>query len=207
VSSLRKPLVIGLAGGIGAGKSAAAAALADLGCLVSDSDQAAKAELDVPEVRDALVRWWGPRVLGVGGRIDRAQVAAIIFSDPEARRRLEALVHPRLRAARSALIDRAAALDAPGVVIDAPLLFEAGLDTECDAVLFIDAPRELRAARVRATRGWDEGELERRERAQFPLEQKRARSSAVIENAGDERALRAAVRAFLVELQTRTERR
>lgn len=198
-SSSPHPLVIGLAGGIGAGKSAAAAAFADLGCLVSDSDAAAKAELDVPEVRDQLIAWWGEGVRAPSGRIDRAAVARVIFHDERERKRLESLIHPRLRDAREALKAQAAALGAPAVIIDAPLLYEAGLDAECDAVLFIDAPREDRLARVRATRGWDEGELERRERAQLPLDAKRARASAVIENTGDVRALRAAVRAFLHE--------
>lgn len=191
-----RPLVIGLAGGIGAGKSAAAAALADLGCLVSDSDDAAKAELDVPEVRDQLVAWWGEAILAPDGSPDRRAIAAIVFQDSDQRRRLEGLIHPRLKAARASMIERGAALGVPAVVIDAPLLFEAGLDAECDAILFIDAPREARLARVRAARGWDEAELDRREAAQLPLDEKKARSTAVIANTGDARALRGEVRRF-----------
>lgn len=181
--------VIGLCGGIGAGKSAVAAILADLGCLVIDSDQRARAALDRPDVRDQLVAWWGDDVLAPDGRIDRSRVARIIFSDPQQRARLEALVHPIVRQDRAAMIAEAAAVsgNAPArfraVVIDAPLLFEAGLDRECDTILFVDAPAEQRLRRVQASRGWSADELARREAAQWPLERKRAASGHVVNNA------------------------
>ena len=183
-----RPLIIGLAGGIGAGKSAIADILRSLGCLVSDSDHEAKAQLDNPEVRERLVKWWGTRILDEQGRIDRSVVAGIVFSDSQERVRLEALVHPRLKRARSELLERAVRDGAPAVVIDAPLLFEAGVDAECDAVIFVDAPREHREARV-AGRGWTPAELGRREDAQLPLEEKRRRSTHYIENAGSEESL------------------
>lgn len=194
------PLVIGIAGGIGAGKSAAARALGDLGCLVSDSDREAKAELDEPEVRAQLVEWWGGQILGPDDRVDRAAIASVIFEQPAERRRLEALIHPRLRHKRAALRAHAEQIGAPAIVIDAPLLFEAGLDAECDAVVFVDAPREQRLARVRSARGWDEAELDRREQAQRPLAEKRAGSTVVVLNDGDERALRAGVAEFFRRL-------
>ncbi|HRQ73934.1 MAG TPA: dephospho-CoA kinase, partial [Phycisphaerales bacterium] len=179
-----KVLVLGLAGGIGAGKSAVAAEFARRGCVVVDSDVEAKAALDRPEVREQLRRWWGERVIGAGGRVDRAAVAAIVFEDESQRRRLESLVHPLVRARRAELVREAATRGAGVVVVDAPLLFEAGVDAECDAVVFVDAPREVRLERVRASRGWDEAEVERRERAQMPLEEKRRRSRYGIVNAG-----------------------
>ncbi|MCW5775518.1 MAG: dephospho-CoA kinase [Phycisphaeraceae bacterium] len=179
-----KVLVLGLAGGIGAGKSAVAAEFARRGCVVIDSDVEAKAALDRPEVREQLRRWWGERVIGAGGRVDRAAVAAIVFEDESQRRRLESLVHPLVRARRAELVREAASRGAEVVVVDAPLLFEAGVDAECDAVVFVDAPREVRLERVRASRGWDEAEVDRRERAQMPLEEKRRRSRYGIVNAG-----------------------
>lgn len=187
-SSRARPLVIGLAGGIGAGKSAVARVLESLGCLVSDSDTEAKAQLDNPEVRDQLVKWWGDRVLDSQGRVQRSAVAEIVFSDPGQRKRLEELVHPRLKRARGELIEEAARAGAPAVIIDAPLLFEAGVDAECDAVIFVDASRRDREARV-AARGWAPAELERREDAQLPLDEKRRRSTHVIENTGSEASL------------------
>lgn len=197
---MNRPVVIGLAGGIGAGKSEVAAILAELGCLVSSSDAEARAVLREPEVRDELVRWWGLGVLGADGHVDRGAVAAIVFADPGQRLRLEALIHPRLVSVRAALIERAGATGVQAVVIDAPLLFEAGVDGECDAVIFVDAPLDVRERRVRESRGWAEGELARRERAQMPLADKRARSDSVIENASDRSQLRARVEAVLAKI-------
>lgn len=166
--------VIGLAGGIGAGKSEVARHLKALGCVVIDSDQEAKAALDRDDVRRELVRWWGEGVLGDDGRIDRKRVAEIIFGDASERQRLEGLVHPIVRSRRAEVVERAAGAGARAAVIDAPLLFEAGVDAECDVVAWVEAPRAVRLERVSRTRGWDEAELERRERAQWPLERKRA---------------------------------
>lgn len=195
-----RPVVIGLAGGIGSGKSEVARALAEFGCVVSDSDKAAREALDRRDVRDTLVEWWGPEVLGDDGRIDRKRVAAVVFGDPEQRLRLEELVHPIVRQSRDELIDLASEAGAPGAVIDAPLLFEAGLDTECDAVVFVDAPRETRLNRVRETRGWDEAELERREKVQIPLDAKRRRSDYEVVNNADPEQLRLRVRRILDQI-------
>ncbi len=176
--------VIGLAGGVGSGKSAAAACLSRLGCVVIDSDARAKALLDTPALRDRLVRWWGDRVVRHDGCIDREVISDIVFSDADQRRRLEGLIHPMLEEAREATIREAIEAGAAGVVIDAPLLYEAGLDARCDAVIFVDAPREARLARVSRSRGWDEAELDRRESAQMPLEIKRERAHYVLTNTG-----------------------
>ncbi len=189
-----RPLVIGLAGGIGAGKSEVARLLAELGCVVVDSDVQARAALERPEVKETLRNWWGDRVLAPDGRVDRSAIASIVFKDPAQRERLEGLIHPLIKQRRAELVARAASASAPGVVVDAPLLFEAGVDAECDAVIFVEAPREVRLRRVREARGWDEAELARREASQMPLEEKRRRSSAVVVNDGDTVALRARVR-------------
>lgn len=194
------PLVIGLVGGIGAGKSRVAAVLGTMGYIVVDADRDAKAALDRPEVRDALVRWWGKGVLNAEGRIDRAAVAKIVFADPPQRTRLEELVHPLVKAKRADLVERAASEGRAGVVIDAPLLYEAGSDAECDVVFFVDAPRAVRLERV-ASRGWSEAELDRREKAQLPLEDKKRRADIVVSNAGDQAALEAAVRRAVEEAQ------
>ncbi len=176
--------VIGLAGGIGAGKSTVASAFARLGCFVIDSDARAKAALDRPEVRSQLVQWWGESILAPDGRIDRSKIAAIIFANPEQRHRLEQLVHPIVREDRAAMIREALAAGARAVIVDAPLLFEAGVDSECDTVVFVDAPREQRLERVRQTRQWDEPELARREASQLSVDEKRRRSQFIVENSG-----------------------
>lgn len=197
--------VIGIAGTIGAGKSLVASMFAELGCVVSDSDAEAKACLDQPDVQRTLAEWWGPSVLtpdtGPDGRplarIDRRAVAARVFADEAERRRLEALIHPRLRVTREALIANAERRGAPAVILDAPLLFEAGLDAECDAVVFVDAPLTERRRRVRERRGWDAAELDRRELAQWPPERKRTLSDHVVVNESDPSHVRAAVALLL----------
>jgi len=201
-----EPLVIGLTGGIGAGKSAVGQALAERGFLLVDSDKDAKAALDRPEIRAQLVEWWGAQVLSPEGTVDRKAVGGIVFGDPQQRARLEALIHPLVKAGRSELVERARREGRPGVVVDAPLLFEAGSDAECDAVLYVDAPREVRIERVSRTRGWDQAELDRRENAQLPLEEKRRRSDEVVVNDSTPEVLKHRVGEALQKLQGRPRR-
>ena len=160
-----RPPTIGLVGGIGSGKSAVAAAWREAGCCVCDSDQLGRQALEDPVVRETLVGWWGAGIIGADGHVDRGAIAAIVFGDPAERRRLESLTHPWIERTRRAAF-AAAPASTPAFVIDAPLLLEVGLDRECDAIVFVDAPRVERLRRVRERRGWDEGELERRENAQ-----------------------------------------
>ncbi len=188
--------IIGLAGGIGSGKTEVARILDGLGCVVADADAIARQALREPEVRDTLVGWWGDDVLGADGEIDRAAVASIAFGDPQERRRLEAIVHPRVEARRRELFD-AAPPEAPALVIDAPLLFETGLDSECDAVIFVDADEAIRRKRVVGSRGWEAAEIDRREESQLPLDQKRARADYVLRNNGELSELTAGVRHLL----------
>lgn len=197
------PLILGLAGGIGSGKSAVARALADLGAMVTDSDSEAKAALDRAEVRTQLVSWWGNDILDSAGEIDRKRIADIIFKDTAQRKRLEDLIHPLLKRTRAELIAQAAASGVHTVVIDAPLLFEAGLEGECDFIIFVNAPREERLARVMRTRRWTEEEFNRREASQLPPDEKRRRSHVVIDNTGEEFGLRAKVAATLAQLRSR----
>ncbi|MFT3684743.1 MAG: dephospho-CoA kinase [Phycisphaerales bacterium] len=183
----RRPPVIGLAGGIGSGKSEVAKFLAAKGAVVSDSDTQAKALLREPGIADVLTRWWGDAILGTDKLPDRARLAAIVFKDPAQRKRLEDLIHPILHSQRRRAILNASKTSppAPLFIIDAPLLFEAGLHRECDAVIFVDAPRAAQLERVKANRGWTDEELARREAAQLPLDAKKSRSDFMIENADD----------------------
>ena len=181
--------IIGIAGGIGSGKSAVARAFASLGCLVSDSDKATRAALESPDVKAVLVEWWGRGVIAADGSVDRVAVAKIVFDDEDERRRLESMTHPRARADRERVIARAEASGAPGVVVDAPLLFEAGLDAVCDLVVFVDVPPAERARRIE-DRAWSPGELARREAVQLDVVEKRRRSDAVIDNSGPLGALK-----------------
>jgi dephospho-CoA kinase len=190
---------LGIAGGIGSGKSSVAAILAELGCVVCDSDGLARESFRDPAVRDEIVSWWGSGVLDESGGIDRAEVARIVFSRPDQRQRLESLVHPWIETRRRTLFKQAPP-DTRALVIDAPLLFEAGLDAECDAVIFVETDHARRLARLTRSRGWDEAELNKREESQLSLDVKRARSDYVVINNGDLDKLTEQIRRILNEL-------
>ncbi|MBK9128394.1 MAG: dephospho-CoA kinase [Phycisphaerales bacterium] len=186
--SQRKP-VIGLTGAIGSGKSRVAAALAELGCLVIDSDKLGHEVTEQPDVIRELTAWWGPDILRPDGRLDRRKIAQIVFADRAEKSRLEALVHPLIAERRRAMIagvDTHSAIKA--IVLDSPLLLESNLACECDAVVFVHASDQQRLRRVRE-RGWDAQELARRERWQLPVREKRARADFVIDNDGSPEAI------------------
>ncbi|MCA9310671.1 MAG: dephospho-CoA kinase [Phycisphaerales bacterium] len=204
------PLVIGLCGGIGSGKSAAAAAFGRRGCLVYDFDLAVRQKLEDPDVIRTLVSWWGNSILrgdGPESGIDRAAVGRIIFNDDGQRQRLEGLLHPLVWRTRAEVVDAARRSGCWAAVFDAPLLFEAGLDRECDVVVFVEAPLAERVARVATTRGWEADELSRRESAQWSLERKRGLSTHVLSNDGDPHMLDSRVADLCVTLQQVSETR
>lgn len=181
--------MLGVAGGIGSGKSTIARAFQALGCVVIDSDTEARTALRLPDVKQTLVSWWGGDILDPSGDVDRAKVGAIVFANETERRRLEGLIHPLVTKSRrdaiAAGIARVGCVPR-GVIYDAPLLFEAGLDRECDAVVFVDAPADLRYERVRRARGWSREEFDRREQAQWPLERKKSLCRFVVDNGSDQ---------------------
>lgn len=192
------PLVIGLMGGIAAGKSTVAAAFARRGLRHIDADQHARAATARPEVLAALVAAFGPSIRAADGTLDRPRLAALAFADAAARQRLEAITHPAIRAA--ILADLAAARAAgQSVLLDAPLLLEGGLIELCDVTVFVQASDATRERRARS-RGWPAGELERRQAAQAPLAAKLAAADHVIDNDGTVDATEAQVDALLQRL-------
>lgn len=202
MSEAHRVPVIGLCGGVGAGKTEVARLLAELGCVVVNSDELARQALRDPAIVAALKQWWGDGILDSTGMVDRSRVAAIVFNDPAERRRLEGLTHPWIERRRRAIF-AAAPPGTKALVIDAPLLLEVGLDRECDAVIFVEADQAARLARVRQSRGWDERELNRREAAQLPLDEKRRRADDIIVNTGDLNSLREQVRRVFEQILLR----
>lgn len=181
--------VIGLVGGIGSGKSEVGGILRTLGCVICDSDALVRDLYRSPELKSQLQAWWGPGILDERGEVDRIAVSAIVFKDPIERARLEAFIHPRVEAERARMF-AAAAPDTRALVIDAPLLLEAGLADACTRIWFIEAPEQLRRTRVMTSRGWTAEELARREAAQWSLDRKRAAAHDVLRNDGDPASLR-----------------
>lgn len=178
----RKP-VIGLAGGIGAGKSSVARVLESLGAAVIDSDRLGHEALREPAVVETVCRWWGDGICHADGSIDRRAIGEIVFQEPQQLRRLERLLYPRIGRRRADLIDfYEACPEVQAIVIDAPKLYEAGVDKVCDAVIFVDTVQRLRVQRVAVARGWTEAELLRRQNLQNPLDIKKANADYILEN-------------------------
>jgi dephospho-CoA kinase len=192
-------LTIGLTGGIASGKSAVAAALARRGAVVFDADRLGHQVLQEPETRDELVARWGAGILDDAGHVSREAVAERVFPQtPEAaaeRQFLEQTLHPKIRQRIEAEIRILPDDAVPAVVIDAPLLIESGWNAVCQVVLFVEVPLETRLARAKK-RGWTPEEFSRREAAQMPIEEKRRRSTHVIQNAGTLANLEAEVDRF-----------
>lgn len=197
-------LVLAVLGGIASGKSAAAGALAGADGTVVAADALAHEVLAQDEVAALVGEHFGPEALGPDGRPDRATLARVVFADPERRRILEGWIHPRVRATIRARLDEARLRGVPVVVLDVPLLLEndseSRLASECDALVFVDAPAAERDRRAVRDRGWSPGDVARRERAQLPLEAKRARADHVLANDGTTEALLGAAEALRAEL-------
>ena len=197
--------IIGIAGGIGSGKSFIAKLFGEMGALVVDSDQQVREAYQDAGVKKVLREWWGEGVFDERGEVSRSAVGRRVFADPAERVRLEELIHPRVDEARKRQMNEAAG--DPQVVAyvwDTPLLFEAGLAGECDAVVFVEAPLEERVRRVRLARGWDEAELLRRQKLQWPLDKKRRISDYVVTNTADADYARGQVRDVLHQILART---
>jgi len=175
------PPVIGILGGIAAGKTTVAKMLAELGATTISADEVAHEVLDKPAIRERVVARWGREVLDESGHVDRDRLARLVFGNPEELAALEAITHPAIVAE---LRERVAAArrspETAAVVVDAPLLVEAELDGACDVLVFVDCPREVRLARA-LERGWDAEELDRRESHQSSLETKRQRARFIID--------------------------
>jgi dephospho-CoA kinase len=190
-----KRLVVGLAGGVGSGKSTVAGIFIKQGARSIDADALGHLVLDLPAVRAGLVRDWGREILR-DGRVDRAALARLAFRSRKAVARLNRRVHPEILRQIRRRIARARGW----VVLDAALLFETGADALCDKIVFVAAPRALRARRVRS-RGWGPEELRRRERYQFPVVYKKKKADYVVDNSGPASRTVAQIRKICEELR------
>ena len=180
-------LRVGLTGGIGSGKSAVAAVFAERGASVIDADVLAREAVAPGSAGLRAVAEAWPQAVDVRGVLDRPALAAIVFADPGARERLNAIVHPRVRA-----LGAQREAEAPeGIVVHVvPLLFEGDFWRACDKTVVVIAPDEARIARVIARDKAERTDVERRMAAQIDPGLARARADYVIENEGDLAALR-----------------
>lgn len=182
-------LKIGLTGGIGSGKTSVSDIFSELGVPVIDTDLVARQltardGAALPEIRSA----WGESVMRPEGELDRDALRRRIFTDPEERRRLEAILHPLIR---RQVVAELAALDAPYVVVVIPLLVETGNYRELlDRVLVVDCPESLQVERVRARSGLSAEEVSAIISAQADRSSRIAAADDVIANAANSRSLR-----------------
>jgi dephospho-CoA kinase len=177
--------VIGLTGGIASGKTTFAAALRRRAVPVVDADALARAAVapGSPALAE-IARAFGPGVLGPDGGLDRKRMAALVFADPGARRRLEAITHPAVRRGMAEETARLAARGHDLAFYDTPLLFEVGLEGSLDSVVVVWAPAVVQRARIASRDGLSPAEADARLAAQLPIDEKAARADFVVENVG-----------------------
>jgi dephospho-CoA kinase len=199
-------VLVGLTGGIGSGKSTVARMLAERGAVVLDADAYARDAVaaGTPGFR-AVVERFGEEVVDPRGELDRGALAAIVFADGEARRDLEAIVHPEVGRRLAQAIEAHAADDI--VVIDSPLLVEAGHGGSVQLLVVVTAPEEAQLARLAADRGLGEDEVRARMAAQLPVEEKAAIADVVLDNDGDLLDLERQVERLWRDLEARVRAR
>lgn len=180
---MRRPYLIGLTGGIASGKNAVAEMMARRGASLVDADMVSRDLMapGAPLVAEIAAQW-GSDVLTASGALDRKALAARVFGNADAVRRLNAITHPAILAEMER---RAAAADTALVVFMAPLLFEAGGEGMVDEVWVVTADDEVRVRRTMARDGVSESEARARMSAQVAPSDARARADVVIENNGD----------------------
>jgi dephospho-CoA kinase len=201
-------LNVALTGNIAAGKSEVVRRFAEWGATVIDADQLARdAQAPGTEVLRAIVQRFGKEMLRPDGTLDRVALRGVVMGDETALGTLNGIVHPAVRRRRDQLVAEAQARGDRIVVNDIPLLFEAADPAQFDLVVLVDAPEEVRRARLIEQRGLATDEADKMLRAQISAEVKRARADIVIENAGTLLELEAAARTAWERLQLESARR
>lgn len=195
-------LRVGLTGGVASGKSTVSAMLAELGAVVVDADLIAREVVarGTPGLA-AVVAEFGPGLLTADGDLDRPAMGELVFGDPGARKRLEAIVHPLVHARSDEL--EAGAGDAAVVVHDIPLLAEVGRAGSFDEVIVVDTPARLQMSRMVEDRGWSYADAESRIAAQATRQDRLAIATLVIDNTGSVGELRARVEEIYRDLAAR----
>ena len=196
--------VIGLTGSLGMGKSTTARFFAEEGVPVHDADAAVHALYEGDAVTAIEQAFPGSTV---GGKVDRGRLAAVVLHNAAALKKLEAIVHPRVRAAEERLLAEAEAQGEKIAVLDIPLLFETGSEARVDAIVVVSAPPELQEDRVLTRPGMTKDKMETILARQIPDAEKRRRADFVVDTSRGFDAARAQVRAILDAIATMPRRR
>ena len=172
--------VLGLTGGVGMGKSTSAQLLRERGVRVVDTDDLARQVVEPGQPALAeVVAAFGPEIVGPDGQLRRRELARRVFADSAARRRLEAILHPRIRLLWRAQVETWDAEGLPLAVVVIPLLFETKAEAELDATICVACTPLTQQERLLG-RGWSLEQIEQRNRAQWPIEQKIARADYLV---------------------------
>lgn len=184
-------MLIGLTGGIGAGKSTVAKLFEERGVPIVDADAIARdvVKPGQPALVE-LVEYFGDGIVGAGGELNRGKLAEVAFADAESHEALNAIMHPAISAETAKRID-ALRGDHSVIVHDVPLLVEAGLAGNYDLTVLVDTPAEVRLQRLTELRGMDSEDAKKRIAAQATDEQRRAACDVALDNSGDIEHLRA----------------
>jgi dephospho-CoA kinase len=176
--------LIGLTGGVGSGKSTVAGILHDLGADIVDADVASHA-VYAPGTPgfNAVVREFGPEYVR-DGQVDRARLGRLVFDDADARKRLNAIVHPLVREWMAERTREAAERGAEVVIQDVPLLYENGLEDLFSSIVLVYVPEDVQLERLVDGRGLDADRARAMIAAQMPIDAKRRRAHHVIDNSG-----------------------
>jgi dephospho-CoA kinase len=200
--------VIGLSGGIASGKSTVARMLVDLGASVIDADQVARDVVRPGEpAHAAVVATFGPEMLAASGEIDRAALGRRVFADPEARRQLERITHPRIMEETARRVAELGGRGVEVVVYEASLLVEGGTHAALDGLIVVTAPEEVQLRRAQERDGLSPEEAARRLAAQAPLRDKVAVADYVIDGSAPLDTTRAQVAAVWTDIMAGGPRR
>jgi len=184
VAAGKKP-IIGILGGIGSGKSTAAAEFAKLGCKVIDADKIAHELLGEPSVKEKVVGLFGRSILNPEGKIDREKLAEVVFADADKLSLINEIIHPLVLQRAGELIKQYdCQKQVKAIVLDMPLLVEVGWDKRCDKLIFVDCEQKLRLDRAKKL-GFDKNQVKIRENFQISLDNKANLADNTIENNSD----------------------
>ncbi len=192
---------LGVTGGIGSGKSTACRMLEEQGARVFYADAEAKRLMQEDDaLQTAIAETFGADTYDAEGTLNRARLAAVVFSDEEKLQQLNALVHPKVFEAFGQAKEQAEADGVELLVHEAALIFESGGDAHLDAVAVVDAPVDVRIRRVTARDGASEAEVRARMSHQLPPAELRQRADYVLDNSGSTAELRRQVRALYAQV-------
>ena len=195
-------LTVGLTGGIGCGKTSVGEMFVSLGCRLIDSDQITHALLEPgQQVHEAVVRAFGPEIVHDSGQIDRSKLAAIVFSEPSQREKLNSLVHPAVKEHQEAFLENTRRSNPDAVaIVDAALMVETGSYKRYDRLVVVTCRPEQQRSRLKGRPGLTPDSVEARIESQMSLIDKAGHADFVVDNSGSPEGARRRVEEIYGEL-------